>query len=127
MLEGMVQAGYGSLSLYESEYPLWYFCESIREIVLFIYLFFQLINIDPIDCDCHLAWLIQHKPELLAVVDGGQCSNSTLFTDLNADAFADCPVFTCPANIDGNFPNPLSCSSYYVCSNGNDVLVVSVL
>ncbi|XP_057375601.2 slit homolog 3 protein-like [Daphnia carinata] len=95
MLEGMVQAGYGSVSLFQN----------------------------PIECDCHLAWLIYYKRNLLPVIDGGQCSNSTLFTDLNPDALSGCPVFTCPANIDGNFPNPLSCTSYYACSRQDVVLV----
>lgn len=95
MLEGMVQAGYGSVSLFQN----------------------------PIECDCHLAWLIYYKRNLLPLVDGGQCSNSTLLTDLNADALRDCPAFTCPENIDGNFPNPLSCTSYYTCSSQDAVLV----
>lgn len=87
--------------------------------------FVNWLLIDPIQCDCHLAWLIVHNRKLLPVIDGGVCSNSTSFNDLNPNDLSDCPVFTCPDGIDGNFLNPLSCSSYYNCSVGKSVLVVS--
>lgn len=121
MLEGMVQAGYGSVSLFQSKSFVTntFLAKNVKET--------RWNYTDPIECDCHLAWLIYYKRNLLPFVDGGQCSNSTLLTDLNADALRDCPAFTCPENIDGNFPNPLSCTSYYTCSSQDAVLVVSEL
>ena len=118
MLEGMVKDGFGSLSLYESN-------ASFDFILCFIHGTHNAYISDPIVCDCRLAWLIQYKRNLLPAINGGQCSNSTLFTELNPEGFNGCPVFTCPEGIDGNFPNPLSCQTYYICSGGVEVLVVS--
>lgn len=78
-------------------------------------------------CDCHLAWLIVHKRNLLPRITDGMCSNSTLFKDLKPEGFRDCPVFTCPVDIDGKFLNPLSCSSHYTCTAGEFSLEVSIL
>ncbi len=51
--------------------------------------------IDPIDCSyasiCHLSWLIVDEPELLNLVKDGQCSNGTLFNELDKDGFKTCP------------------------------------
>ena len=48
--------------------------------------------IDPFECDCHLAWLLRDNRHLLQTVMFGKCSNGTWFTDLDPDAFANCPV-----------------------------------
>ena len=121
----------------------WIFCFIISAIVtidwLIVFLLFKLTT-DPFDCsDCHLTWLIRDNRRLLPFVAGGYCSNGTIFEDLNPSGYENCPViillaynrhiieqfelfllflfqsFTCPLGYDGAFPDPLSCTSYYIC------------
>ena len=61
--------------------------------------------IDPFDCHsdpCHLAWIIRDHGELLRTEEilrkkdnyfklNLECSNGTLFTDLNPNGFNHCP------------------------------------
>ena len=51
-----------------------------------------MIKTDPINCDCHLAWLIRDNRHLLPGVIYGKCSNGTSFKDLDPNGFASCPV-----------------------------------
>lgn len=51
------------------------------------------LQLDPIDCTddpCHLAWLIRDNPNLLRYVKYGECSNGTLFENLNPFGFENC-------------------------------------
>lgn len=52
--------------------------------------------IDPINCDCHLAWLIRDRQDLLQYITLGYCSNGTSFHRLNPTEFADCVVVEDP-------------------------------
>jgi hypothetical protein len=57
---------------------------------LFINFAFHLTEPDPFECDCNLAWLIRDNRNLLPVVRGAQCSNSTRFEQLDPSGFSDC-------------------------------------
>ena len=51
--------------------------------------------LDPIDCEsdlCHMAWLIRDNRNLLPAVNLGQCSNGTIFEDLDPNGYNDCPI-----------------------------------
>ena len=51
--------------------------------------------IDPIDCEsdpCLLAWLIRDNRNLLPAVYLGQCSNGTVFEELDPNGYNDCPT-----------------------------------
>ena len=43
------------------------------------------ISKDPIECDCHLQWLIRDNRDLMKVIYGGTCSDSTPFEKLIPD------------------------------------------
>ena len=106
---------------------------------MIVFLLFKLTT-DPFDCsDCHLTWLIRDNRRLLPAVYKGTCSNGTRFEDLNPNGYENCPViilpaynrhiieqlklfllflfqaFSCPLGYDGQFADPLNCSSYYIC------------
>lgn len=53
-------------------------------------------HVDPINCDCHLAWLIRDRQDLLQYITLGYCSNGTSFHRLNPAEFADCVVVEDP-------------------------------
>ena len=48
--------------------------------------------IDPIVCDCNIAWLIRDNRHLLPSILGGTCSNFTPFEDLNPGEYLDCDL-----------------------------------
>jgi len=53
------------------------------------------LYLDPIDCEsdpCHMAWIIRDNRRLLSVVNDGQCSNGTLFNQLDPNEYTDCQV-----------------------------------
>ena len=54
---------------------------------LFINFAFHLIELDPLECDCNLAWLIRDNRNLLPVIHGAQCSNSTRFEQLDPSGY----------------------------------------
>ena len=120
----------------------WIFCFIISAIVTIdwwiVFLLFKLTT-DPFDCgDCHLTWLIRDNRRLLPAVVGGSCSNGMRFGALDPIGYENCPViisggcistilfgvlynfyllqvFTCPLGYDGDYADPLSCTSYYTC------------
>ena len=46
--------------------------------------------IDPIKCDCHLAWLVRDNRNLLNYIEGAKCSDSKNVVDLKAQDFIRC-------------------------------------
>ena len=72
-------------------YKLKLLCDSV---------YLLLINyalIDPVDCNsdpCQLAWLIRDYPDLSLLVEDGECSNGTQFSQLDKKTFDD---FLCPS------------------------------
>ena len=48
--------------------------------------------LDPIVCDCNIAWLIRDNRHLRPSILGGTCSNSTPFEDLNPGEYLDCDL-----------------------------------
>ncbi len=86
MLEQMVFAGDGRGQVYI------YAGISVRKFHLNKISFHLYIYIptDPIECDCHLAWLIRDNRDLLNATKSSGCSNGTRFEDLNPEGFVDC-------------------------------------
>lgn len=50
-----------------------------------VYLCCISISKDPIECDCHLQWLVKDNRDLMKVISGGTCSDSTPFEILIPD------------------------------------------
>ncbi|KAK4011369.1 hypothetical protein OUZ56_020483 [Daphnia magna] len=48
------------------------------------------IGNNPIQCDCHLAWLVRDNRNLLKHIEGGKCNDSTELLDLKAADFIRC-------------------------------------
>ena len=93
MLQGMITLN-GSLIIDSSacyiKCILCYLLVIVRYSLFINFLFFILIEPDPFECDCNLAWLIRDNRNLLPVVHGAQCSNSTRFEQLDPSGFSDC-------------------------------------
>lgn len=66
---------------------------SVKKMIQIEYYSIKLLkNVDPIACDCNIAWLIRDNPQLLPSILGGTCSNSTPFEDLTSDEYLDCDL-----------------------------------
>ena len=71
---------------------------------------------DPIECDCHMAWLYSDSYYYLNRVNG-QCANGTYFSSFHPDNFAHCPT-------DGGNPSTtMKTTTVSVPSNGTSSLL----